>query len=388
MDAIDFTHLMKLAYEWLNHFNADCYPQPETRQLLTKIQDAIDDNRKHGISNFKREMALIKRLIKTSLTFTDRMEQAYTLLECGLTAYGIGRMEEARKILGEAVIKFFPNQYESTIAKWMMGCILWQLDGKQDDAAVLWRRCIESITAQEANCSSPEKREWYETCRSEMTRQYEQVFQSISVETNPSKNESEEPEIIQPHDDQASSTGETGQNIIMPLFALWEDLLQLYPVVEKVSAGIPRYFGDQSVPLDYVQVSQVVINEIPHMIVSIRKDDNLINTARDEVAVLRVNGVSMDQYKLGRFTGINNNDCVLVRRCDLSNVKNGDIVVAEIQDEDVSQALLKEYLYEGNTHILKPHSSDENIKERRFEAGDTSFSIWGVVMAVFKPIEG
>jgi len=388
MDAINFTHLMISAYKWLNHFNADLYPQPETRQLLTRIQESIDNNRSHGMSDFKREMALIKRLIKTSLTFTDRMEQAYTLLECGLTAYGIGRMEQARKILGEAVIKFFPNQYESTIAKWMMGCILWQLDGKQDDAAVLWRRCIESITAQEANCSSHEKREWYETCRSEMTRQYEQVFQSISSETGPSKNESEEPEIIRPHDDEAGSSGETVQDTILPLSALWEDLLQLYPVVEKVSAGIPRFFGDQSIPMDYVQVSQVVINEIPYMIVNIRKDDSLVNTGRDEVAVLRVNGNSMDQYKFGRFTGINHNDCVLVRRCGLSNVRNGDIVVAEIQDEGVSHALLKEYRYEGNTHILKPHSSDKSIIERPFGAGDTSFSIWGVVMAVFKPVEG
>ncbi|MFH1454080.1 MAG: transcriptional repressor LexA [Armatimonadota bacterium] len=62
--------------------------------------------------------------------------------------------------------------------------------------------------------------------------------------------------------------------------------------------------------------------------------------------LLQVKGDSMDKKN------INDGDTVLVRR--QSSAKNGDIVVALIDDE----ATIKEFQSSGDTIILKPHSSN------------------------------
>ena len=66
-------------------------------------------------------------------------------------------------------------------------------------------------------------------------------------------------------------------------------------------------------------------------------------------------------------------------------VKDGDIVAAEILNED-NNIVLKRIFRRGNRIILQPESSDPKYKIREFDGMNVGFFVCGVAVAVLKPV--
>jgi SOS-response transcriptional repressor LexA len=66
-------------------------------------------------------------------------------------------------------------------------------------------------------------------------------------------------------------------------------------------------------------------------------------------------------------------------------VKNGDIVAAEILNED-NNIVLKRIFRRGNKIILQPESTDLKYKVREFSGMNVGFFVCGIAVAVLKPV--
>ncbi|HNO84592.1 MAG TPA: hypothetical protein PKM54_08195, partial [Anaerolineales bacterium] len=66
--------------------------------------------------------------------------------------------------------------------------------------------------------------------------------------------------------------------------------------------------------------------------------------------------------------------------------RNGDIVAAEIINDEGDGVTLKRIVVRGGRIVLQPQSSNPVHVEREFNISDPHLYICGVVQAIFKPL--
>ena len=166
-------------------------------------------------------------------------------------------------------------------------------------------------------------------------------------------------------------------------------LLGSFPVYEEIPAGEPDILPKNTG--DHLEAERFIINHQPYYIKNLRKPGKAINTRSGSFIILKVKGDSMNDPKKA---DIQDGDYVLVRL--QNNAEDGDIVAAEISEED-DFVTLKHYKKSNDTVELAPESTEPKYQAREFKKikgddfdPDPSFkmdgvTIKGIAIGVLKP---
>jgi SOS-response transcriptional repressor LexA len=289
-------------------------------------------------------------------------ERAETLLYCGLGAYKMGEYQDANEFFEKALGLYSPNAHYRGVVLWIIGCVHWLLLSHIDNAILFWEQARISFNSVTNSSVSP----WYKDRSEEMRR----AIETATLESCP-PHPADIVNYIPPKPvsaDASSSPRSAGADK--------RNTLSSFPILGQIPAGMPAEVikSDRK-----MYIEEVILDGIPHRIVSL-KDSTVLRLAIETYYfVLQVSGHSMDR---ANPEPIKDKDYVLMRA--QANATPGDIVAAEIAGEPA--ATLKRYATENGKPVLKPESNDTSIPDPISQPGD-EIRIRGIALAVLKKIE-
>lgn len=314
-------------------------------------------------------------------------------------------------------VRAYKQKHKLSVALWMKGCIEWVVQGQQGEAIASWRESIKLFEElRYSRRGDVNKYRWYDERIDQMQKALRSATSRSDIppfSTDFLDGEVTQVEVLPPlleapgaeappdtadlvPEDDASHDPFPGDNAGMQD----TDWLELFTVYEHIKAGD---FGPSSILLDSagtLEIDQVLINGRYYWIQSLSGSRFVRAIPSSEYTVIKVSGDSMNK------AGIQDGDYVLLRLlpknisdADLPGfdpdldypsedphsqvVKDGDIVAAEIFDED-AEIVLKRIYRRGKKVVLSPESTNPNYEEREFDGMNQGFMVAGVVVAVFK----
>lgn len=373
---------LKRVSRWLNEFG-DCSLSDPAILLLERLKRDYDRN------ELKKAWDIIDDLNHLSDT-SEELESAEIRLQCGLAVADMGNFKDAQKLFSEASSKYTNSRHHYAIAQWMKGCMEWLLPGKEVDAINSWREAQKAFeTLRQKNISQKDKHSWYDARCKEMHTALHQATDKYGIPPLPldaCKNENTIAEDdIKNNDDTVN-------------FRL--DRISLFSIYEHINAGSFGPSGILESPVGDLEIEQVLIEDDPFHILALNGSRVFKASTQDSI-VVKVSGDSMNKaniengdYILLRLLPRNVSDFIITdfqtdNQTDvhpLQFFKDGDIVAAEIVQEDNESATLKRIFKRGKKIILRPESTNPEYIEREFDITDKGFNIRGVAVAVLKPL--
>ncbi|MBM3143546.1 MAG: hypothetical protein FJ010_00995 [Chloroflexi bacterium] len=125
------------ALECLNKFDSkDSYLGPTIEKLFAGLHTAI-----------------VKKDLRTAWDLVDRIQEVCyqygVVTECAEAdvklsriVLDLGDLERTEELLEGASGRYSSFRHQQGIAIWMLGCVLWQIPGRENDAIVTWRESI------------------------------------------------------------------------------------------------------------------------------------------------------------------------------------------------------------------------------------------------------
>lgn len=353
--------------DWLFYFEPSSLRSPADR-IVDLMERSCENEDFDGVWKYVNRLRKIQ-----NDESSEHFQKAEILIRCGYATSKVHSFLDSLELLKSASPLYTGYKHQHGCALWMLGTVQWLLPNKREEAIINWGRAKDKF--KEITGRSAAEDAWYENIVNIMERA---ICDAVD-------------------DDQIPSPWTYMTAVPAPVGFIPDHQLRLLPVLSTIPAGKFSHidaFTNQTVQdeinlLSFLDIEQVLIDDIPHKIIILNGGKKLLNllNLRNHY-VLKVTGHSMNQA--GEF-GIQDGDYVLIR--EQSNANNGDIVAAEINDEmepGSQSATLKRYYRIGENITLKPETSfPDRYKEMEFRPSDRGllFHISGVAVALFRKAE-
>lgn len=381
------TITIERAHHWLNKFlpdEAKTFMGPTVLNLSEEMYKALENN------DLIKAWKLIERLPKISSGFGVSNEMAEALVSCACAVCRLGNMEKASELLEDAIGLYYISRHHEGIVRWMLGCVLWQLPGRECKAIETWRnsiRVFETIFRFD-HFAAKDKIDWYEKRVKEMREEL-----MIAIDNRSERVLWVKPVVDLPdaEDDASGSESEfvkglhpsNGDNLpdlvkLTPLKegeVVWqtEDMRKEFLYLGKIRAGDFDHRGIEDM-CDGIVLFQREIDK-GYLCFSLTEDREIKISESSKYFMLKVQGHSMNNVD------IDENDIVLVHYQKYAD--NNDFVVAEIVEID-ELATLKRFVRRGEKITLKPESMATGYQTHAFSRTSERFYVRGKAVAVFK----
>lgn len=363
---------------WLNRDGKSSLSDPAIL-LLERLEKERDRNQ------LKKAWDIIDDLNRLS-DMSEGLESAEIRLRCGMVIAEMGSYKDAQKFFSEATSKYAHSHHHYAVAQWMKGCMEWLLPGKEVDAINSWRESKKRFeTLRTGKESKKDEYAWYDARFKEMHTALHQAAEKYGIPPLPLGASGSNNVVA----DNNLNNGNGSSNSR-------SDRMGLFSVYEYINAGSFGPSGIMENPVANVEVEQIVIDDRSFRILTIN-GHRYFKASTQGTIVIKVSGDSMNK------ANIQSGDYVLLRLLpknlrDFRDVddqidnyasqafRDGDIVAAEIVDEDGEVATLKRIVRRGTKIVLQPQSTNAEYVEREFDVNDERFFICGVVVAILKPV--
>lgn len=370
---------LKYVSGWLREFNESSLSDP-SNLLLDRLKRECDRR------EMKKAWSIIDDLNRLGQN-SDGLEYAEICLQCGLIVAEMGNFKEAQRLFGEASSKYMNSLHHYAVALWMKGCMDWLLPNKEVEAINSWREAEKRFKLIRDKENKKSRLDWYDARCKEMHDALHQAAEKYQIPPLPA----ETPENKYLFAEMTTNNREDSEQQVH------SDRVGLFSIYESISAGGFGPSGMLNTPVEgMVEVEQVFIEDKPYRIVSV-DGHSFFRSSTHGTAVIKVSGDSMNlaniasgDYVLLRFLPKNPQ---IVAEPDetgdmppLVSYRNGDIVAAEIINDEEDGVTLKRIVIRGGRIVLQPQSSNPVHVEREFNISDQRLCICGVVQAIFKPL--
>ncbi|HMZ43672.1 MAG TPA: S24 family peptidase [Anaerolineales bacterium] len=371
---------LKYVSGWLNKFNKSSLSDP-SNLLLERLRRECDRK------EMKKAWSIIEDLDRLRQA-SDGLEPAEICLQCGLSVAEMGNFREAQRLFSEASTKYLNSFHHQAVALWMKGCMDWLLPNKEVEAINSWREAEKRFKAIRDKENKKSRLDWYDARCKEMHDALHQAAEKYQIPPLPA----ETPENKSLFAEMATNNSrEDAEQQVR------SDRVGLFSIHESINAGDFGPSGMLNTPIEgMVEVEQVFIEDKPYRIVSV-DGHSFFRSSTHGTAVIKVSGDSMNlanigsgDYVLLRF--LPKNPQVIAEPDEsgdmppLTSYRNGDIVAAEIINDEGDGVTLKRIVVRGGRIVLQPQSSNPVHVEREFNISDPHLYICGVVQAIFKPL--
>lgn len=349
-------------FQWARNKKGS-YLRVSTNNLIKRMQSAANDPDRSEeawnlLERLKRLSDNFNKLEDVSKTDSFKFERPETYLECALTSYRMGDLQEALRLFQIPVSEFQTRSTHRSISYWLYGCIQWQLPAHLEDAVISWERSL--YVMQEAQSDNRNDSAVKGGCTNLIDIMQKAINDATRLNSPPA------PPVINPARKQTRASINS-----------YRATLRTFPIIGAIPAGTPLEMNIK--PDDWLEYADFQIFSGSHECYSLR-GGNLINIQpTKEYYLLRVTGNSMN---ISTPVNIENGDYVLMVKQDAP--VSGDIVAAEIFNDD-PEATLKRYQFENGYSILKPESDDAQFQRKMLMKNE--FLIRGIALAVLKPVE-
>jgi SOS-response transcriptional repressor LexA len=359
---------IELTYdEWLQWISDKhrSYLRVSTRNLIDRMKSAASEGRNEEAWNLlerlKRLSDNFNKLEDVSKSDNHKYERPETYMECALTAYRMGDLQEAIRLFQIPVVEFPLRSLHRAISYWLYGCVQWQLPSHLEDAVISWERGLYVLQeAQSDNRNELSIKNW---CTAVINIMEQAICDATRLNSPP-------------HPQSSNTPGRRGRSAS----SQYRARIQAFPVLGSIPAGTPMEVNIN--PKDKLEFPVVEIFNAKYECYSLRNEYQInINPSR-EYFILKVKGESMN---IASPVNIENGDYVLMQK--QNTPENGDIVAAEIINLD-REATLKRCRFQGGRYILEAESNDQQFQSPEFQKLMTTseFVIRGIALAVLKNI--
>jgi hypothetical protein len=356
------------ACSWLHEDGSQKVLQKPHQQLLGMMAQARDQNQAG------RVWVLINELEKLALHMTDTREQGEVFINCAKMAADLEHLQDALRLFQVAESKYQSYPHQRAVALWMAGCIHWVFRQNVEGISA-WQDAILLFKDRQLSVQvDSNKARWYLGILPELERALEQAIQMEGLPPA----DSDPPPTSSPQQNAPHVQDDPGEKDALRWLSCG--------ISETVPAGGFGPVGYDPEPVGFLEVTEVMIDNKPHLIYSIHHVAdryNVVNLSpQHQYMTIHVQGTSMNA---ARPVPINDGDYVLVQ--SKSRPDNNDIIVVEIIGHD-QRATVKRWMYDNGRIRLIPESTDQRHSEINLEAElgklDGRLNIIGVVEAVFK----
>jgi Peptidase S24-like len=371
-----FLYLKDWLDQTLSWLRADGLPNvlqnPHT-QLLEMMRKARKENRANEIWD------LIDKLEELANRAGDTREKGEILINCAKIAADLENLKSALYYFqgAEGKYKGFPHQH--AVVLWMTGCVHWVMNENVDGITV-WQNAIVLFRERQLNAQvDSEMAKWY---NERLSRMEQALAAAIDTGRLPSCNLSTPPDPAQPADVGAEAGSDADRFLFDGDSLRWVSC----QVSESIPAGGFGPTGFDPDPLGFLEISEVLIEDEPYQVFSVRRPSTSRNVAdissQSRYQTVRVTGTSMNAAKP---IPIVEGDFVLIQA--QPDVDDNEIVVAGITGQD-ERATVKRLKRRNGKIRLVPETTDPKNSEidweKEFSELDEDFRIIGTVIAIFK----
>ncbi len=377
------------AHDCLNEFhpkNEKTYLGPTMLELKKDLKEAFRDD------DFATVWKLVERLPIVSDAYGVSNEMAETRVICACVICSMGNFKKTSDLLKEAAGYYYSSFHQEAMVRWMLGCIYWQISGRENDAIKTWRnsiRIFDNIPKYDRFLSLAEI-EWYKKWVKEMREDLRTVTEKKEKRVLLIK-----PKLVSPSDDNDYDevNGNDDPRNDLPPFNIDEipdvkDLTELtdgeivwyrddarkeFPHMGKIRAGDFDHRGVEELSEFISDVGELI--EWDYRCFVFSEDKQVKIAASATYYTLEVIGHSMND------AGIDDKDIVLIHY--QPNADSGDIVAGEVVDFDDSVSLKRFQRANGKIE-LKPESLVDGFDIHEFTKENEGFYVRGKVLAVFK----
>lgn len=368
------------SHRWLNYFAGKTSMRAPTRLMHQQMKESLSREDYSAVWRFVDRLKDLTEKIQSDRS-GETLEKPEVRVECAVVAYRMGYLQESVKLFKSAIemYKGKDGGHYEAVAKWMLGCVQWQIPSQADDAIVSWENSIEIFESFRSLSSTQASRaNWYATQVALMQEALQSALDPTGTLRSPSPSPSSSSSSMP---SAAPGSSPSGGGARTPNV----DFLNFLPISEEIPAGGFGSTGNDPNPIGYVEIQQFIIEGCPYSITNLRSGGRIINFLPGEsYGVIRVKGDSMNR------AGIDDGDYVLLKI--QGDADNTDTVAARINGID-TEATLKRFLRRPGKKILQFRSRNPAYqvdggkdKEYEFTDGDRNLEIVGIALAVFKPI--
>lgn len=363
---------LEQAQTWLHQDGSPDPLQPPHRQLLKMMACARDED--HASEVWK----IIDEIENLAVRMNDIREQGEVFVWCATMAADLENLKDALRLFQAAESKYKSYPHQHAVALWMLGCLHWYSHQKVE-GILTWQEAISLFKDRQLSVQvDAQKAKWYVEKLPQLVKYLEDAIRTDGLPPYV-LNASITPDP--PTEAKTDSTDSSEETDALRWLSC--------PVSESVPAGGFGPAGYDPEPLGFLEFSEVVIENEPYLVHSIRRPSrqrNTVNMGKSMYMTIHVDGTSMNAAKP---VPINDGDYVLVR--GQSTAEDNDIVVAGIFGQN-ERATIKRIRRQNGKIRLIPESYDPNHYEldweKEFNELDEGFKIIGVVDAVFKKKQG
>lgn len=371
-----FLYLKDWLGQTLPWLHADGLPNvlqnPHT-QLLEMMQKAQKENRANEIWD------LINKLEELANRTGDTREKGEILINCAKIAADLENLKSALYYFQGAEGKYRGFQHQHAVVLWMLGCVHW-VNNEKVDGITAWQSAINLFEGRQSNAqvASP-MANWYEARIEKMKGALRTAIKTGQL---PSCNLSTPPDPAQSADVDADEETDTEYSFFEGDSLRWVSC----QVSESIPAGGFGPTGFDPNPLGFLEISQVLIEDEPYDVFSVRRPSSRRNVAdissQNRYQTVYVTGTSMNAAKP---TPIMEGDFVLIESRPV--VDDNEIVVAGIVGQDERATIKRLKRRNGKIRLVPETTDPKNAEfdwEKEFSDLDEIFTVFGVVIAVFK----
>lgn len=366
--------------EWLDQtlpwlradLSRDMLQKPHA-QLVEMMWNAKKQNRASEVWD------LINELEELANRTGETREKGQILLNCAKVAADLENLKSSLTYFQGAEGKYKGFSHQHAVVKWMMGCVHWAMKANVD-AITAWQGAIVLFQELRSNLQvATPIADWYDE---RIGRMQAALATAIERGRLPSCNLSTPPDQVPPQDVDADVESDADRSYFEGDSLLWVST----QVSESIPAGGFGPTGFDPQPLGFLELSEVVIEEQPYEVVSVRGSSarrNLVDiNSRQRYHTVGVTGTSMNAAKP---QPIMDGDFVLIR--EQSEAQDHDIVVVGILGLD-SRATIKRLRRRNGKLQFVPETTDpihsEVDWEKEYDPLDETVQILGVVEAIFR----
>ncbi len=366
--------------EWLDQtmpwlladLSADMLQNPHA-QLVEMMWKAKRENRASDVWD------LINELEELANRTGETREKGQILLNCAKVAADLENLKSSLTYFQGAEGKYKGFSHQHAVVKWMMGCVHWAMKANVD-AITAWQGAIVLFQGLRSNLQvATPIADWYDE---RIGRMQAALATAIELGKLPSCNLSTPPGQVPAQDVDADEESNDDRSYFEGDSLLWVST----QVSESIPAGGFGPTGFDPQPLGFLELSEVVIEEQPYEVVSVRGSSarrNLVDiNSRWRYHTVCVTGTSMNAAKP---IPIVDGDFVFIRV--QPDAEDNDIVVVGILGLD-SRATVKRLRRRNGKIQLIPETTDPAHSaidwEKAYDVFDGQTQIIGVVEAIFK----
>jgi tetratricopeptide (TPR) repeat protein len=109
-------------------------------------------------------------------------EEAEVCLRCGEMYFDLKKVEESIKLLQGAVSGYQNHRHNQTVARWVLGIVMWEETDDHKEAIIQWKNCKETYRhLEDYHRFEREKVEWYQKIISEMDQALEEAIKQNTL---------------------------------------------------------------------------------------------------------------------------------------------------------------------------------------------------------------